>query len=74
VAHEVAFYYELEPMIEISNEGLENTEIDNGLEICHKYTWIDLQDARSKNVRPDWIADLILNGDEEKFVLTDQTK
>ena len=74
VAHEVAYYYEVEPCVEISEDGLEHREIDNGIEIVHKYTWISLDEARDNNVRPCWLADLILNKSETQFVLTDQTK
>ena len=74
VAHEIAYYYELDPTVEISDEGLDNTEIDNGMEITHKYSWVSLDEMTNKNVRPNWIADLIINGDRDKIVLTDQTK
>lgn len=74
IAHEVACYFELEPSIELNDESFENTEIDNGVEITHHYSWVDLHEAREKNVRPSWLAEVILEGGENRYILTDQTK
>jgi len=74
VAHEISYYYELEPKVEISDEGFEHSEFDHGVDILHKYTWVNISDSREMNVRPDWISNLILNGVENEVVFTDQTK
>lgn len=74
VAHEVACYYELKPSVYIPDEGLINTEIDNGVEITHHYKWVSLDEARENNVRPSWVAEIIKEGGENRYLLTDQTK
>ena len=74
VAHEVSFYYLLEPVENISTENFEVYEKEGEHEYIHKYEWIDLQNTREHNVRPHWIADMILEGKENYYYLSDQTK
>ena len=74
VAHEVAFYYLLSTNDTLPEEGYEYKEIDKGVEIIHKYSWIDLNDAVKYNVRPHWLAEMIIQGKEDYFYLTDQTR
>jgi 8-oxo-dGTP pyrophosphatase MutT (NUDIX family) len=74
VAHEISYYYELRPKVKISNEGFEHEEFDHGVNILHKYSWVPLEKSREMNVRPDWLAELILSGGENEIIFSDQTK
>jgi 8-oxo-dGTP pyrophosphatase MutT (NUDIX family) len=74
VAHEVSYYYELEPNVDIPDEGFDHQEFDHGVDILHKYSWVDISKAKENNVRPDWLANLIINNAENQIVFTDQTK
>ena len=73
VAHEIAYYYLLKTDIDII-DGFEFKEIDKGVEITHRYNWIDLKDCEKNNVRPNWLAKMIIEGKENYYQLTDQTK
>lgn len=73
VAHEIALYYLLNSS-EVNMEDFEYKEIDKGVEICHKYSWINVNECDKYNVRPHWIADMIISGKENFYYLTDQTK
>lgn len=72
IAHEISFYYLLEPVIDIPMEDYEYVEIEDGQEFVHKYSWVSLEEARNFNVRPDWVADMILQGRENYYYLSDQ--
>ena len=74
IAHEVSFYYLLEPIGNIDFKNFEYVENENGHEYLHKYEWIDISKARDYNVRPNWIADMILEGKENYYYLSDQVK
>lgn len=74
VAHEVAFYYLLKPTTELPLQDITTTEVDNGVEITHHYSWVKLTEAREKNVRPSWLAEMILTGTENYYHLSDQTE
>ena len=73
VAHEVAYYYVLDPIGEMPDEDFEYTEIDHGVKITHHYSWIKLEEAENYNIRPNWVAQMILEGKENYYYLTDQT-
>jgi len=74
VAHEVAYYYVLEPIDKMPDEDFKHTEIDHGVEITHHFTWVKLEEAKNYNIRPNWVANMILEGKEDYCYLTDQTK
>ena len=74
VAHEVAFYYMLETKDILPNEDFEVVENDNGTIITHRYSWVDLNKASECNVRPNWIAEMILENKENYYYLTDNTR
>ena len=74
VAHEISYYYLLEPKVDIEVKDFEYVEVDKGNEITHYYQWIDINSANDYNIRPNWVADMILQGRENYYYLTDQTK
>lgn len=74
VAHEISYYYLLEPIEMLQMNDFENMEIDHGVEITHHYSWIPLDKSKEYNVRPNWVADMIFENKENYFYLTDQTK
>ena len=48
--------------------------MENGVEITHKYNWVDLHEVEENNVRPNWLAKMILDNKENYYYLSDQTK
>ena len=73
VAHEMTFYYLLSTE-KLPEDNYEFTEVDHGVEITHKYNWVDLREFEENNVRPNWIAKMILDNKENYYYLSDQTK
>lgn len=74
IAHEVAFYYLLEPKEDIDLNDYQHIEVENGHEYLHKYYWIDIDKASEYNVRPHWLADFILEDKENYYHFSDQVK
>lgn len=74
VAHEIACYYLLKPLQKLPTEDFDRFEIDHGQELTHHFHWIDLESARDCNIRPNWVVDMVIEGVEDYYYLTDQTK
>ncbi len=70
---EVSCYYLLNAD-NLPEDGYEFFEIDNGKEITHKFSWIDLDKLEENNVRPCWIGKMIQDNKENYYYLSDQTK
>ena len=73
VAHELAFYYLLSTD-KLPEDNYEFTENDDGVQITHRYSWVDLNEFEENNVRPNWIAKMIRDNRENYYYLSDQTK
>lgn len=73
LAHEMGYYYLLSSN-SLPQDGFEFFEIENGVEIIHKYSWVNLNEVEENNVRPHWLAKMILDNKENYYYLSDQTK
>ncbi len=73
VAHEMAYYYLLSTE-QLPPDDYQFVEVENGVEITHKYNWIDLSEVEENNVRPHWLAKMIIDNRENYYYLSDQTK
>lgn len=72
MAQEVSFYYLLKSKQPLPDGDFERQEVDGGELKIHKYKWLDLNDAKVANLRPNWIIDMILCGAENYYYLSDQ--
>lgn len=73
VAYEMAYYYLLSTD-NLPPDNYEFTEFEDGEEIIHKYSWIDLNEVKENKVRPVWLAQMILDNKENFYYLSDQMK
>lgn len=75
VGHEVVFYYLLEPVGgDVPTGDFEFVETENGQRFVHQYKWIPLSESKQHNIKPNWLADMILSNKENFYYLTDQVK
>ena len=72
LAHEIAFYYLLDPVGDVPEQDFEYVEHEDGNKFVHKYKWIDVCDAAKYDVRPKWLVDMIIDGKENFYYLSDQ--
>lgn len=61
--HGIDFYYSLNIDEKLPNEDFEIYELDNGVDIYHKYKWININDLKKYNLVPNIIIDKIMNND-----------
>ena len=74
IAQEVSFYYLLKPLQDLPCEDFERHEIDGGIPVTHHYSWVNINDAKEVNLRPYWVADMVMRGCENYYHLTDQRR
>ena len=74
VCQEISYYYQLTPLGNIPDEDFERFEIDNGREITHYYSWVDIANYKDYNIRPNWVMEMILTNTENRLYLSDQVK
>lgn len=74
VCQEISYYYLLTPLSPLPDDDFDRFEIDNGREITHYYSWVDIANYKEYNIRPNWIMEMILTNTENKLYLSDQIK
>lgn len=62
--HGIDFYYKLKTLESLPNEDFEKFEVDDGIEITHKYKWINIEDLNNYNLVPNIIKEKIINNNK----------
>ena len=64
--HEISFYYLMDTNNNLSREDFSLTENDKGFIINHNFKWIDLNELKNYDFRPNILVD-ILNSNNKNF-------